>query len=71
MFMNTIAVGPLDDVASCVTGGTMVAMDCLWWAFCQETAIRDDPVAGVANFDIAVVVARRVSCWKGLLKAMK
>lgn len=26
MFMNTIAVGPLDEVASCVTGGTTVAM---------------------------------------------
>lgn len=27
MFMNTIAVGPLEDVASCVTGGTNVAID--------------------------------------------
>ena len=27
MFMKTIAVGPLDEVASCVTGGTTVAMD--------------------------------------------
>lgn len=24
MFMNTIAVGPFDDVESCVTGGTIV-----------------------------------------------
>lgn len=24
MFMNTIAVGPFDDVESCVTGGTAV-----------------------------------------------
>ena len=27
MFMKTIAVGPLDDVASWVTGGTTVAID--------------------------------------------
>jgi len=27
MFMNTIAVGPLDDVMSCVTGGATVAID--------------------------------------------
>ena len=28
MFMNTIAVGPLEPVLSWVTGGTTVAMDC-------------------------------------------
>lgn len=27
MFMKTIAVGPFDDVASCVTGGATVAID--------------------------------------------
>ena len=27
MFMKTMAVGPLDDVASCMTGGTTVAID--------------------------------------------
>ena len=26
IFMKTIAVGPLEDVAFCVTGGTIVAM---------------------------------------------
>ena len=26
MFMNTIAVGPLEPVLSCVTGGTIVAI---------------------------------------------
>ena len=26
MFIKTIAVGPFDDVASCITGGTTVAM---------------------------------------------
>lgn len=31
MFMKTMAVGPLDDVASWVTGGTGVAKDLLWF----------------------------------------
>ena len=26
MFMNTIAVGPLEEVSSCVTGGTRLAL---------------------------------------------
>ena len=30
MFIKTIAVGPLDEVASCVTGGTIVAIDRFW-----------------------------------------
>ena len=36
MFMNTIAVGPLEDVASCVTGGTNVAIDRLGGVECCE-----------------------------------
>ena len=36
MFMNTIAVGPLEVVASCVTGGTNVAIDRLRGAECCE-----------------------------------
>ena len=36
MFMKTIAVGPLDDVASCVTGGTTVAIDLIWPRRCFE-----------------------------------
>ena len=35
MFMNTIAVGPFEDVASCVTGGTTVAIDRLGFVFCR------------------------------------
>lgn len=30
MFMKTMAVGPFDDVASCVTGGTAVAKPARW-----------------------------------------
>lgn len=30
MFMKTMAVGPLDDVPSCVTGGTTVAKPARW-----------------------------------------
>ena len=30
MFMKTIAVGPLEEVADCVTGGTIVAMARCW-----------------------------------------
>ena len=30
MFIKTIAVGPLDDVAFWVTGGTIVAIDRVW-----------------------------------------
>jgi hypothetical protein len=30
MFRKTIAVGPFEPVASCVTGGTAVAMPYLW-----------------------------------------
>ena len=40
MFMNTIAVGPLDDVASWVTGGATVAIDRIWHCGCFEAACR-------------------------------
>lgn len=30
MFMKTMAVGPFDDVSSCVTGGTAVARPARW-----------------------------------------
>jgi hypothetical protein len=32
MFMKTMAVGPLDPVLSWVTGGTTVAIDCVFEA---------------------------------------
>ncbi len=40
MFMNTIAVGPFEDVASWVTGGTTVAIDRIWHCECFEAACR-------------------------------
>ena len=47
MFMKTIAVGPLDDVASWVTGGTTVAIDRFWHCASFEIACR---VLTAANF---------------------
>lgn len=38
IFMKTIAVGPLDDVASWVTWGTIVAIDRIWHCGCFEIA---------------------------------
>lgn len=38
MFMKTIAVGPLDDVASWVTGGTTVAINRIWHRGCFDVA---------------------------------
>lgn len=43
MFMKTIAVGPFEEVASCVTGGTIVAINLLEDAVgnaCWEEAYR-------------------------------
>lgn len=47
--MKTIAVGPLDDVESWVTGGTTVAIDRVWHCGCFEIVCR---VHMVAAFDI-------------------
>lgn len=42
MFMNTMAVGPLDDIISCVTGGTTVAIARLGGAaVCWAQACRE------------------------------
>ena len=48
MFMKTIAVGPLDDVAFWVTGGTIVAIDRIWHCGNFGVACR---VHMVATFD--------------------
>lgn len=50
MFMNTIAVGPLDEVASWVIGGTTVAMDRL------EGAVGNVCCNGVGRIYMAVVL---------------
>lgn len=48
IFMNTIAVGPLDPVESCVTGGTGVAKDRNWFA----PALCHDEVGVLVSFAI-------------------
>ena len=49
MFMKTIAVGPLDEVASWVTGGTTVAIERIWHCGSFEVPCR---VLIGATFDI-------------------
>lgn len=49
MFIKTIAVGPLDDVASWVTGGTTVAIDLIWYCGRFEVSCH---VLMVATFGI-------------------
>jgi len=64
MFMKTIAVGPLELVASRVTGGATVAIDC----FCCG---NHKGVGGVAaNFATEACEARFVSSVIGLRRAM-
>ncbi len=52
MFMNTIAVGPFDEVASWVTGGTTVAIDRL------GGASRKIRFKGACCVHVAVVLVR-------------
>ena len=47
--MKTIAVGPLDEVASWVTGGTTVAIDRFWHCRGLEVACR---LLVAATFDM-------------------
>jgi hypothetical protein len=56
MFMNTIAVGPFELVASCVTGGTGVANDRNWFAL-----VRCHSGDGVVNFEMVDCGALLVS----------
>ena len=46
MFMKTMAVGPLEDMASCITGGTTVAIDLLERTCCCM-GVRREHVAVV------------------------
>ncbi len=70
MFMKTIAVGPLELVASRVTGGATVAIDC----FCNllfDGCGNHKGVGGVAaNFATEACEARFVSSVIGLRRAM-
>lgn len=59
MFMNTMAVGPLGDVASCVTGGTTVAIDLFAeWGRILEI-VREHDVGGATYWIIDVGQACR------------
>lgn len=68
MFMNTIAVGPLEVVASCAAAGTGVASVRIWLA----TFLCHNDVLGVLESFARVLdgLARFVSCPKGARNAI-
>ena len=53
MFMKTIAVGPLDEVASWVTAGTTVAIRRIWHREYFEVACRELVAATLGMEDSA------------------
>lgn len=60
MFMNTIAVGPLDPAEFCVTGGTTVAIDLSCAADCFGSAmVRGDEAL---RADVVALDKLRESC---------
>ncbi len=65
IFMNTIAVGPFELVASCVTGGTGVANDRNWFA-----PLRCHSGDGVVNLEMVDCDALLVSWLMGARKAI-
>jgi hypothetical protein len=65
MFMNTMAVGPFELVASCVTGGTGVANDRNWFAL-----LRCHSGDGVVNLEMVDCDALLVSWLMGARKAI-
>lgn len=50
--MNTIAVGPFDEVESCVTGGTTNAIDRRWAFRCKMHAFFEEVVDVAASFNL-------------------
>ena len=58
MFMNTIAVGPLEEVGSCVTGGTTVAIALLEAMGELREAVRRHGVGEAVNRNIEAGEAR-------------
>lgn len=65
IFMNTIAVGPFELVASCVTGGAGVANDRNWFVL-----VRCHSGDGVVNFEMVDCDALLVSWLIGARKAI-
>lgn len=68
MFINTMAVGPLLPVESCVTGGTGVAnvLDCKAAGLCHDAGAGSGPV----YLEIAAADARLVSRAAGFRNAI-
>lgn len=67
IFIKTIAVGPFDPVASCVTGGTTVAKS----FFCSFVcAGHNEDVGGAVYLDIQAREARFESWASGTLKVI-
>lgn len=67
MFINTIAVGPFEPVAFCVTGGTGVARDRIWFA---PPRCHNEVVGVLVSLDTVACDALLVSCVTGRLKAI-
>lgn len=67
IFMKTIAVGPFELVASCVTGGTGVAKFRNWSALLR---CHNEDVGVLVNLDIVDGEALFVSWEMGLRKAI-
>jgi hypothetical protein len=67
MFINTMAVGPLELVASCVTGGTGVANERNWFALVR---CHSEVVGVLFNLESVVCDALLVSWVIGCRKAM-
>lgn len=52
MFINTIAVGPFEEVESWVTGGATVAIDRPKGFCCRKQVFLDETVDLMANFSL-------------------
>ena len=70
--MKTIAVGPFELVASCVTGGTGVANDRNWSALLR---CHSEVVGVVVSLEIvdcdALLVSWRMGVWKAIAMMRK
>lgn len=70
MFMKTIAVGPFDEVASCVTGGTIVAIDLTWLSVLYSCGGRRHVVGAAATLGQTTREARFDTCRRGFRSAI-
>lgn len=65
MFINTMAVGPFEPVASCVTGGATVAFALL------HCAAHGDKTDVAGDFDVARLNAHARGVRRAMLKCEK